>query len=220
LQKGKKYKKQAIFMYLQKNAPRLTFRAFLDKEARCSRSDTNKKSPPLALNLTHKIEHFPIAVEGVEFLQIPPNCFYTGRTVAWGPSGTACILHRFPCRVRFPGCFLPSVRCAIQNFPFVFAKQYAALYRSNSVYSASACKVITDTGSFFKTSFGRIFGCAENRALRGFRRLRGRSAPLQSLAQLRCPPLAATDCIQVPQGVSMIPMIDTLVTDFELMFSG
>jgi hypothetical protein len=44
---------------------------------------------------------------------------------------------------------------------------------------------------FFKTSFGRIFGYAENRALRGFRRTawptalrRGRSAPLQSLAQV------------------------------------
>jgi hypothetical protein len=99
LQKGKKYKKQAVFMYLQKNAPHLTFRAFLDKEARCSRSDTTKQPPPLALNLTRKIEHFPIAVESVEFLQTPPNCFYTGRTVARGPSGTACILRRFPCRV-------------------------------------------------------------------------------------------------------------------------
>jgi hypothetical protein len=50
--------------------------------------------------------------------------------------------------------------------------------------------------------------------------LRGRSAPLQSLAQSQCPPLAATDCIQVPQGVGMIPMIDTFIIDFELMFSG
>jgi hypothetical protein len=43
---------------------------------------------------------------------------------------------------------------------------------------------------------------------------------LRPLAQLRCPPLGDTDCIRVPQGGSMIPMIDTLVTDFELMFSG
>jgi predicted nucleic acid-binding protein len=49
-------------------------------------------------------------------------------------------------------------------------------------YSASTYKKSTDGEGFFKTSFGRIFCFAKNRAFRGFRRLRGRSAPLQSLA--------------------------------------
>jgi hypothetical protein len=34
---------------------------------------------------------------------------------------------------------------------------------------------------------------------------RDRFAPFQSLAQLRCPPLAATACSQAPQEVSIIP---------------
>jgi hypothetical protein len=76
-------------------------------------------------------------------------------------------------------------------------------------YSASTCKIITDTGGFCKTSFGRISGCTGNRALRGFRRLRGRYAPLQSLARS-----------DAPQGVDIVPMIDTLAADFELIFFG
>ncbi|MDR1232049.1 MAG: hypothetical protein LBK61_11710, partial [Spirochaetaceae bacterium] len=44
-------------------------------------------------------------------------------------------------------------------------------------YNASTCKILTDTRGFLS---GRISGYAGNRALRGFRRLRGRSAPLQS----------------------------------------
>jgi hypothetical protein len=57
-----------------------------------------------------------------------------------------------------------------------------------------------------KTSFGRIFCSAKNRALRGFRRLRGRYAPLQSLAR-----------IPIPQGVNIVTLINNLVTDFALI---
>jgi hypothetical protein len=46
------------------------------------------------------------------------------------------------------------------------------------------------------------------------------AAILKSLAQLRCPPLAATTYSQAPQGVGIIPMIDTLAIVFELVSLG
>jgi hypothetical protein len=79
-------------------------------------------------------------------------------------------------------------------------------------YSASTCKELTnnirDSG---KTSFGRIFYSAKNRALRGSALPRsgpGCAVPLKqlpqalakSLARLRCPPLAATSCPNHPKG--------------------
>jgi hypothetical protein len=36
-------------------------------------------------------------------------------------------------------------------------------------YSASPCEALTDTGNFFKTSFGRIFCSVKNSGLPGFR---------------------------------------------------
>jgi hypothetical protein len=79
-------------------------------------------------------------------------------------------------------------------------KAYRNIQTQNSMtYSASTCKVIIDTGSIFKTSFGRISGYTGNRALRGFRRTawptalrRGRwppavAPPLQSLARFDAP---------------------------------
>jgi hypothetical protein len=69
-------------------------------------------------------------------------------------------------------------------------------------YSASTQEELTDVKGFFKTSFGRLFCFAKNRALRGFRRLRGRSAPLQSLAR-----------IPIPQGVDLITRINNLAIE-------
>jgi hypothetical protein len=64
--------------------------------------------------------------------------------------------------------------------------------RFGVLYSASTCKILTDTGGF---SSGRISGCAGNRALRGFRRLRGRLPPAVA------PPLQSLAHFDAPQGV-------------------
>ncbi|MDR1149111.1 MAG: hypothetical protein LBK66_10825 [Spirochaetaceae bacterium] len=92
----------------------------------------------------------------------------------------------------------------------------------NIEYSASTCKVITDTRGFFKISFGRIFGCAGNSGLSGVPSLAwsmatcGGPAPPEANPQdLR--PLAHFDA---PKEVDIIPMIDNLVTDFELIPFG
>jgi hypothetical protein len=57
--------------------------------------------------------------------------------------------------------------------------------------------------AFSKLHLGAFFASQKTQACRGFRRLRSRSAPLQSLAQ-----------IPAPQEVDIIPMIDSLATDF------
>ncbi|MDR1232231.1 MAG: penicillin-binding protein activator LpoB [Spirochaetaceae bacterium] len=95
------------------------------------------------------------------------------------------------------------------TYKFQTEEKQSGYYIGGAYYSTSTCKIITDTEDFFKTSFGRIFGYAENRALRGFRRLRGRSAPLQSLAHF-----------DAPQGVSTILMSDNLAADFKLISFG
>jgi hypothetical protein len=49
---------------------------------------------------------------------------------------------------------------------------------------------------------------------------RGCSAPLQSLARFAVSAAGGHDLYPAPQGVSIIPLIDTLVTDFELILFG
>jgi hypothetical protein len=79
---------------------------------------------------------------------------------------------------------------------------------------------------FEKTSFGRIFGSAENSGFPGVPPQRMACGPpeanpqdLRPFAQLRCPP-GGHGVSQTPQGVSIIPMINTGATVFELVSFG
>jgi hypothetical protein len=67
-----------------------------------------------------------------------------------------------------------------------------------AIYNTSPKKESTDTGCFFKTSFGRIFCSAKNRALRGSA---VRSGPGCAVAK----PLQSLALFDAPQGVNLIP---------------
>jgi hypothetical protein len=101
-----------------------------------------------------------------------------------------------------------------------FCQETIAETRQVLWYSTSTCKIITDTEDFFKTSFGRIFGYAENSGLSVVPPL-AVAPPLQK--QIRnafrrdLRPLAHFDA---PQGVNTILMSDNLAADFKLIFFG